>query len=63
MLCQCNYRDGLCDIPEQKSQIKIDNYIAPIPHPSIYPTRIPLAQENLYTSTPSTNLHLHLSNY
>ena len=37
-----SYHDNLWDIPVQKAQIKIDNYIATIPHPSIYSSRIPL---------------------
>ena len=34
----------------KKTQIKIDNYITPIPHPSIYPSRIFLAYEQVYSS-------------
>ena len=36
----------------QKAQIKINDYIVPIPHPSIYPYKIPLAHEK--------NIHLRL---
>ena len=35
----------------QKTQIKIDKYIATIPHPSI-PSRIPISHETSYSFTP-----------
>ena len=62
MTGNCNYHDGLWDITVQKIQIKIDNYTAPIPHPSMYPFKIPLAHEKKL-SMPFTNLYLHASTY
>ena len=49
-----NYHHGLWNIPVQKPQIQIDNYIATVPHPSIYPSRITIAHETSYSSTPSS---------
>ena len=43
MTGHCKYRDDLWEILVHKTQIKMDNYITPIPHPNIYPSRIPLA--------------------
>ena len=45
MTGHCNYRYGLWNILVQKTQTKIGSYIEPIPHPSMYPFRIPLAYE------------------